>query len=184
MPRAALLVFIAGAGVAAWTGGTGSLPEFYDGWESDRGERNNREVPGRSGIDPSGSGVESPVQSQDPPPGGESGFVCSGVFACTLRSQGQTATVRVALQMRDGVCVAGDEVILEPGGIARGGGDDNDADETGTWTGSGNTLRLVVGGIVVDCVRTTGAADAPDEGDQDSRDPPSSGSGSTDGGGS
>jgi hypothetical protein len=166
---ALLLLLVAGGGLVACTGGGGDLPDFYDGWESDRGERNNREVSGRSMSDPAATSAETP-------PGGASGFVCSGVFACTVTSQGKTATGRIALQTRDGVCMAGDEAILEPGGVLRISEGDNQAIQTGTWTASGDTLQLSAGGLVANCVRTTGPADSTDD-DEDNEDSPSSGSG-------
>ncbi len=146
------------AGAVACTGGVGALPAFTDGWEEDTGERNRREVP-TNGTEPAPSTQEGAASQLDPSPGsgggaGAGGLVCSGVYACTVVSKGQTVTVNIQLVEKDGQCTANDAILMPDGTIKStkdGGGTE------GTWSGGGNTIVVTTEDGSVTCVRTNGS---------------------------
>lgn len=156
MRRTSILLALAASAasvVVACSGGGGALPGFYDGWEEDRGERNQREVP-RNDTDPPLVAQESAPNQQDPSPGG-GGLVCSGVFACTITDKGKTTTVNIELREQNGQCTAAGAILMPDGTLKStrdGGGTE------GTWTGGGGTLTVTTEDGTVTCVRTNGSA--------------------------
>jgi hypothetical protein len=144
------------AGVIACTGGGGALPGFTDGWEEDTGERSQREVP-TNGTERPAASQESPTNGQDLAPGsggggGTTAFVCSGVYACSVTSKGQTVTVNIRLQNQNGQCTANGAVLAPDGTIksTKDGGEDE-----GTWKSYGNTLTVTTEDGSFTCVRTS-----------------------------
>lgn len=164
-------------GAIACSGGGGGMPGQWDGWDYQTGKWDDRERP-QSGLDnvfPS-EGREVPPISGDPAPNGGGSLNCPSFFQCefsgpiTICISGSTGSEAgtseqctttdvhdfsfpVALENKDGVCVAGD-AIFEPGGALLNTKKGGAPVVVARWFVNGSTLVLTNGQVTLVCQQT------------------------------
>jgi hypothetical protein len=174
----AALVAIGGA-VIACTGGASGVPAEMDTQErapaSQERASSTLERASSTLERPARSQEPAPVSTQSPPGAGASGpgatpggaFDCSGTFICTEVGDDDSDTV--SLSMRNGVCTAEGQVVLESDGRLSSNGR-----TVGSWSLTGTGISVVVGDDVSNCVRGSlaGSGSSSSSSGSDSSAPP------------